>query len=285
VQPFLHKCFDGIDQLEFQSNLDITACMDPTGERIPFTYKEVQHKIINPSDSGGNVEKWLVQVEIMMKKSLAYAIDQAVVDYSKSSRIDWLQRCQGQVMLVVNQIAWTAAMETAIKGTFDLSDNDSTIVKTSNSSAIALAAYHDKLQSELLQTVELVRTDIPKRLRTSLGAITVMDVHNRDVTAELQALNVSSVTEFDWLAQLRYYWNSGETNSSSTSIKRSALTGEPGSIVCKIINAVQYYAYEYLGNNGRLVITPLTDRCYRTLVGAIHLNLGGAPEGPAGMYI
>jgi dynein heavy chain len=57
---------------------------------------------------------------------------------------------------------------------------------------------------------------------------------------------VSSINDFQWLAQLRYYW-----------------FDEKLSVMVKMITTEIEYAYEYLGNSGRLVITPLTDRCYR----------------------
>ena len=114
----------------------------------------------------------------------------------------------------------------------------------------------------------LVRQKLTKLAKISVNALIVIDVHARDVIAKMVDKKIDSVEAFEWIQQLRYYWQLDEQ--------------EVENVICKCVATVFPYGYEYLGNTGRLVITPLTDVCYITLMGALDLNLGGAPAGPAG---
>uniref|UniRef100_A0A667J1Y3 Dynein axonemal heavy chain 3 n=1 Tax=Lynx canadensis TaxID=61383 RepID=A0A667J1Y3_LYNCA len=238
VQPHLKKCFEGIAKLEFTDSLEIVGMISSEKETIPFKQK------IYPAQAKGMVEKWLQQVEQMMLASMQEVIRLGIEAYVQVPRNQWVLQWPGQVVICVSSIFWTKEVRACFP---------------SHISAIEYLCSNN----QIAQIVQLVRGKLSSGARLTLGALTVIDVHARDVVAKLSEDNICDLNDFQWISQLRYYWDSKD-------------------VQVQMITTEVLYGYEYLGNSPRLVITPLTDRCYRTLMGALKLNLGGAPEGPAG---
>ncbi len=96
-------------------------------------------------------------------------------------------------------------------------------------------------------------------------ALITLEVHARDVIDRLIKSGAASASDFEWVSQLRFYWDA-----------------DVGDCIVKQVVSTFTYGYEYQGNNGRLVVTPLTDRAYLTLGAAMYTRRGGNPLGPAG---
>nr|XP_055037339.1 dynein axonemal heavy chain 3 isoform X1 [Misgurnus anguillicaudatus]XP_055037340.1 dynein axonemal heavy chain 3 isoform X1 [Misgurnus anguillicaudatus] len=238
VQPHLKKCFEGIAKLEFTADLEITGMISSEKETVPLL------ETIYPVKAKGMVEKWLLEVENMMLRSIRDVIKQGMKQYPEVPRRQWVLQWPGQVVICASCIFWTSEVSLAIQTN-------------------TLPTYVEKSNAQIADIVELVRGKLSSGSRMTLGALIVIDVHARDVVSKLAQDGVSSLNDFQWISQLRYFWEDEE-------------------VMLRMITTKIRYGYEYLGNSPRLVITPLTDRCYRTLMGALKLNLGGAPEGPAG---
>ena len=164
-----------------------------------------------------------------------------------------------------------------------------------------LTDFLKEQQRLLRELIMLVQSELQLSDRLKVMTMVTLDVHGRDVIQRFineKALLTRGIDSFIWQSQLRPQWvtakvnvaaspisdkflastNDDETNSSSSLATRTEVVGTE----VRCYDAVFPYANEYLGNIPRLVITPLTDRCYLTLTQAVRQCLGGAPVGPAG---
>ena len=205
-----------------------------------------------PCDCNGFVEIWLNNVTLSMQKTLRQLFNDAVSTYENKAREIWIYDYPAQVALCATQIWWTTEVNQAFAEIEQGYEN-------------ALKEYQKKQINQLNALISLLLGDLSAADRQKIMTICTIDVHSRDVVGKMVQAKVDNVNSFQWQSQLRHRWDL---------IKNDCFAN--------ICDAQFRYQYEYLGNTPRLVITPLTDRCYITLTQSLHLVMGGAPAGPAG---
>ncbi|UYV64230.1 DNAH9 [Cordylochernes scorpioides] len=258
VSKHLTKLFDSLAKLKFYTK------KLPSGEEqtLKLAYgmfsKDGEYvKLDKDCDCSGKVEGWLNRVLEVMRSTVRKSMTEAVVTYEERPREVWLFEYPAQVSLCGTQIWWTTEVNAAFARMEEGYEN-------------ALKEYFKKqtglTQVQQLNTMILMLLgQLTSQERQKIMTVCTIDVHARDVVNKMIQSKVETSSEFMWQSQLRHRWDDRKADCFAN-----------------ICDAQFRYSHEYLGNTPRLVITPLTDRCYITLTQSLHLIMGGAPAGPAG---
>jgi dynein heavy chain len=270
VAEYLGDIFDGVLTLNFSKAPDTgriaSGHLSKDGETVEW--KDDMH-------IEGAVENYLVALEAMFRIQLREELelgrttaDNWEVDTTPgapTSRAYWLEAFCAQLALVAAQIVWTEETAHAFE-------------EIESGSESAMKEYKKVNDERVDNLIKRVQTPLDRGTRGKIITLITIDVHGRDVIEFLVNFKITDASDFKWLSQLRFYWGFCPTDKHYVSYT------DPEKKTCpvKICDWITIYCYEYVGNCGRLVITPLTDRCYVTLTQALNLVLGGAPAGPAG---
>lgn len=249
VARHLTKLFDSMAKLKFKQD----DKGNDTKVALGMFSKDGEYVDLDAEcDLGGQVEVWLNRLLERHCSTVRYQMTEAVSSYEEKPRDQWLFDFPAQVALCGTQIWWTTEVNIAFSRLEEGYEN-------------ALKDYNKKQINQLNSLITMLIGKLSSGDRQKIMTVCTIDVHARDVIGKLIATKVDSSQAFAWLSQLRHRWDDNERDCFAN-----------------ICDAQFRYSHEYLGNTPRLVITPLTDRCYITLTQSLHLIMSGAPAGPAG---
>ncbi|XP_054466216.1 dynein axonemal heavy chain 10 [Anoplopoma fimbria] len=248
VQEHMIKMYDNIASLRFD--------VESNGETVAGAMVSAEGEVMElrkPISVEGRVEEWMTGILQEMRRTNRLITKEAIFHYCEDrSRMDWMLLYQGMVVLAANQVWWTWEVE-------DIFQN------VKKGEKYALKNYAKKMHQQIDELVTRITQPMKSNDRKKINTVLIIDVHARDIVDNFVLNSIMDAQEFEWESQLRFYW-----------------LREPDNLFVRQCSATFSYGYEYMGLNGRLVITPLTDRIYLTLTQALSMYLGGAPAGPAG---
>ncbi|KAI4900024.1 hypothetical protein NFI96_023292, partial [Prochilodus magdalenae] len=246
IQAHLLNLFDNVNRVVFhEKNYDqILSFQSQEGETVDLS------ESINAQ---GNVETWLGLLLDGVRKTIHGIIRKAYMAVCDPGLkiIEFQSVFPAQVGLLGIQLIWTRDAEESLS----LSKTDKKIMQTTN----------QKFLDILNELIDMTTHDLSKMERTKYETLITIHVHQKDIYDDLVKMNIRSTTDFQWQKQSRFYF-----------------VEDTDRCLIQITDVEFDYCNEYLGCTDRLVITPLTDRCYITLSQALGMSMGGAPAGPAG---
>uniref|UniRef100_A0A8C4HJQ5 Dynein, axonemal, heavy polypeptide 9 like n=1 Tax=Dicentrarchus labrax TaxID=13489 RepID=A0A8C4HJQ5_DICLA len=254
VTRHLLKLFDNIADLRFKDS-DRGGRGEEDGEAVAIGMYSREAEYVpfsEPCVCEGQAECWLSALESTMRCTVRKEIQEAVAAYEDKPRDQWLFDYPAQVGLTGSQVWWATDVGIAFE-------------RVEEGFETALKDYNRKQITQLNSLIHMLLGDLTPGDRQKIMTVCTIDVHARDVVANLISQKVTTGQAFAWLSQLRHRWDDKTRHC-----------------YVNICDAQFQFSYEYLGNTNRLVITPLTDRCYITLTQSLHLTMSGAPSGPAG---
>ena len=248
IQAHLLGIFENVAQVQFHDKEynKICAFTSKEGETVPLD---------TPVMAQGNVELWLGDLMKNQQAALHTWIRNGYNTISEPSSFDlmsFLTEQPSQIGLLGIQMLWTLVAEEALK-------------TRGSEHKRAMVNANNRFQSILNSLIDHCTQELAKFDRVKFETLVIIHVHQRDIFDDLVKQNCKTPQEFEWLKQARFYFDQ-DTDKT----------------IVSITDVDFIYQNEFMGCSDRLVVTPLTDRCFITLAQALGMSMGGAPAGPAG---